>query len=288
MLTCDGGRYMRRRNVQMKISPMLKHAIESFEHGLEHYLEGSDKSRKFCFLHVDQSIELFLKEKAMQTGKSIYKSDGTTLSIHETFNSLKGKIDMPEKPMLEDLHSLRNVIQHKGLVPDEELTQYHIENSYDFVKRFLIEELNVEFAAVISKKYVALMEGQKRISYDEVLALLYQAQTNNDPIQKILGTYMALQRAVQIRSDETGKPQKFRTMFKEMAKANDKNIKTVKSNIDEIMRLRGQILHSSYEPSQEEADSYYSQAWALLTSSGISKSFKKAESIKFMDGNNSI
>jgi hypothetical protein len=279
---------MQKRSALMKVSPMLKHAIESFEHGLEHYLEGSDKSRKFCFLHIDQSIELFLKEKAIQTGKSIYKSDGTTLSIHETFNSLKNNIEIPEKPMLEDLHSLRNVIQHKGLVPDEELTQYHIENSYSFVRRFLGEELSVEFSSVISKKYIALMEGQKQISYNEVLALLYQAKRNTDPTQKILGTYMALERAVKIRADETGKEQKFRTMFKEMASANNKNIQTTKSNIEEIMRIRGQILHSSYEPSQDEADKYYGHAWALLSSSGITKSFKKVDAISIIEENNSI
>ena len=40
-------------------------------------------------LHIDQAIELLLKEKVVQIGKSIYKSDGTTLSLHETFSSLR-------------------------------------------------------------------------------------------------------------------------------------------------------------------------------------------------------
>ena len=188
-------------------SPMLKHAIESFEHGLEHYLEGSDKSRKFSFLHIDQSIELLLEEKAIQIGKSIYRQDGTTLSVHETFKSLKA-INISERPMLEDLHSMRNIIQHKGLVPDEELTQYHIENSYRFVKRFLFEELDVEFTEAIPPKYIALMEGQSQASYTEVLQKLYESQKKKDPTQKILGIYMALEKAVQIRSNETGTKQK--------------------------------------------------------------------------------
>ncbi len=70
----------------MKQSPMLKHAIESFEHGLEHFLDGTEKSRKFALLHIDHAIELLLKEKCVQLGKSIYRGDGTTLTIHEAFS----------------------------------------------------------------------------------------------------------------------------------------------------------------------------------------------------------
>ena len=72
----------------MKQSPMFLHAVESFEHGLQHHLDGTTKSRKFALLHIDQAIELFLKEKVVRLGKSIYKSDGTTLNLHEVFKSL--------------------------------------------------------------------------------------------------------------------------------------------------------------------------------------------------------
>lgn len=262
----------------MKISPMLKHAIESFEHGLEHYLEGSDKSRKFAFLHVDQAIELFLKEKTMQTGKSIYKNDGTTLTFHETFNSLKGIAEIPEKPMLEDFHSLRNVIQHKGLTPDEEITQYHIENSYNFVKRFLSDELNVEFEKTIPGKYIALMEGRKQISYDEVFQQMNVAENSVEPTEKILTSYNALERAVQIRSEEISEKQKFRSMFKELTIDNNRNKQVAEAKLDQIMKIRSQILHSSYEPTRDEADEYYQSAWTLLTLSGISKRFSRKNS----------
>lgn len=143
----------------MNQSPMFKHAIESFEHGLEHYLDGSDKSRKFAFLHIDQAIELFLKEKVVQIGKSIYKSDGNTLGIHETFNSLKA-LSIPEQPRLEELHDLRNTIQHKGLTPDVGSTHFYIEIAYNFVKRFLNSELGSVPEDILSKKHMAFMEGQ--------------------------------------------------------------------------------------------------------------------------------
>jgi hypothetical protein len=100
----------------LKQSPIFKHAIESFEHGLEHYLDGTEKSRKFGLLHIDHAIELLLKERCVRLGKSIYKNDGTTLTIHETFRSLSNSnVSVPEQPRLEELHDLRNTIQHKGL-----------------------------------------------------------------------------------------------------------------------------------------------------------------------------
>lgn len=55
---------------ERKLSPMFRHAIESFEHGLEHFLDGTDRSRKFALLHIDHAIELMLKEKCVQLGKS--------------------------------------------------------------------------------------------------------------------------------------------------------------------------------------------------------------------------
>ena len=105
-------------------SPILLHAIESFEHGLEHYVEGSPKSRKFALLHMDHAVELFLKEKVARLGKELYKSDGQTLNFHEVLRSLKD-IEIPEKTRLQELHDTRNTIQHKGLTPDENTTNFY-------------------------------------------------------------------------------------------------------------------------------------------------------------------
>ena len=110
-------------------------------------------------LHVDQSVELFLKERCIQLGKSIYKSHGTTLIIHETFRSLEKEIEIPERPRLEELHDLRNTVQHKGLTPDASTTDFYIRVGYDFAKRFLETELSLPIADVLSRQHRALMEG---------------------------------------------------------------------------------------------------------------------------------
>ena len=75
---------------------MLRHAFESFEHGLLHYLEGTELGRKFALLHIDHAIELILKEKVVRTGQSIYRKDGKTITVHEAYAALVN-IPIPEK-----------------------------------------------------------------------------------------------------------------------------------------------------------------------------------------------
>ena len=52
-----------------KPSPLFKSSIESLVHGLEHYLRSDTAiDSKFAILHIDQSIELILKERVRISG----------------------------------------------------------------------------------------------------------------------------------------------------------------------------------------------------------------------------
>lgn len=249
---------------------MFVHAAESFEHGLEHYLDGSVRSRKFSILHIDQAIELFLKEKVIQLGKSIYKSDGTTLNLHETLRSLK-TLDIPEAPRLEELHDLRNTIQHKGLTPDAGATQFYAETAYAFVKRFLVHELAVVFEDVFSEKYRALMEGQPLPGSEAVVDGLQAARAAGSPTGRILLGYTALDRAVSLVEDSAlGKPG-FRRSFRKAALEKGVDRRHVKTLLDTILSLRNRVVHSAYEPTDADAVSFLSAATELLKLTGLVK-----------------
>jgi hypothetical protein len=46
-----------------KLSPLLRSAFEVLDHGLYHFLRSNTaKDMKFALLHVDQAVELMLKE----------------------------------------------------------------------------------------------------------------------------------------------------------------------------------------------------------------------------------
>lgn len=258
----------------MKQSPMFKHAIESFQHGLEHYLEGSERSRKFALLHIDQAVELMLKEKIVQLGKSIYKSNGSTLSMHEALKSLK-ELKLPERPRLEELHDLRNTVQHKGLTPDAESTQFYIETTYSFIKRFLEAELSTRFDSILSVSSIALMEGKRLPDVEEVLTLLQDAKDKKDPTEKIVTTYTALQRVVDTTVESSLGRVSFRRTFGEMMKAQGGDPHKIKKHLNTIIMIRNQAVHLGITPTSEQAESCYRAAWALLRKVGIARQFSK-------------
>lgn len=254
----------------MNQSPMFKHAIESFEHGLEHYLDGSDKSRKFAFLHIDQAIELFLKEKVVQIGRSIYKSDGTTLGIHETFNSLKA-ISIPEQPRLEELHDLRNTIQHKGLTPDIGSTHFYMEIAYNFVKRFLGDELSTVPTDILSKKHIALMEGQPLDGIDQVIEALERAKQAEDASGKIIMGYTALIQAVQLLGDPSLGRVGVRRTLREAARYNGVDREKLDPYLHVVLSTRNQVTQSNYQPTDLDALNYLEAVSTIIKMIGIAK-----------------
>jgi hypothetical protein len=63
---------------------------------------------KFALLHVDQAIELILKECVRANGKSVYKNPKETITIWGAYDILNAlHIVIPERPDLELLHEER-------------------------------------------------------------------------------------------------------------------------------------------------------------------------------------
>jgi hypothetical protein len=110
---------------------------------------------KFAVLHVDQAIELFLKEKVRASGRSIYKNPKETITVFGAYELLKALgIKIPEKPDLELLHEERNNIQHKYATLSAEDAAFHIDKAMRFLKRFLKDELGVLIEAHVPTEYL--------------------------------------------------------------------------------------------------------------------------------------
>ncbi|MBI5809184.1 MAG: hypothetical protein HZA74_12375 [Ignavibacteriales bacterium] len=140
-----------------RISPLLRSAMEVLEHGLWHFLRSeTTPDMKFAILHIDQCVELLLKERIRQGGYSIYKNPKETINIIGAYSIIDEKIKcpIPEKPDLELLHEERNNIQHKYSNPSIEDAAFHIENALKFIRRFLKDELNTKIEDFIPKEYL--------------------------------------------------------------------------------------------------------------------------------------
>ena len=140
-----------------KISPLLRSAFEVLEHGLWHFFRSSTTTdMKFALLHVDQSIELLLKEKVRRSGKSIYKNPKETITIWGAYDIIEKelKCTIPEKPDLEILHEERNNIQHKYANPGSEDATFLIDRAMKFINRFVKDELCLELSNYIPSEYI--------------------------------------------------------------------------------------------------------------------------------------
>ena len=111
---------------------------------------------KFAMLHVDQAVELLLKERVRSGGKSIYRSPKETMSIWRAYEVLEKELScaIPEKPDLELLHEERNSIQHKYSNPSAEDAAFHITNAMGFIRRFARDELRIELVDHIPTEYL--------------------------------------------------------------------------------------------------------------------------------------
>jgi hypothetical protein len=140
-----------------RMSPLLRSALEVLEHGLWHFFRTDNSAdMKFAILHVDQAVELVMKERVRAGGKSIFKNPRETITIWGAYDILEKELGckIPEKPNLELLHEERNNIQHKYANPNAEDAAFHISNAMVFLKRFLADELKVDIYAHVASDFL--------------------------------------------------------------------------------------------------------------------------------------
>src|SRR6266478_5714068 len=138
------------------LSPLVRSAFEVLEHGLWHFLRSDTTTdMKFALLHIDQAIELLLKELVRKGGKSIYKNPKETISIWGAYEILENEnCRFPEKPDLELLHEERNNIQHKYANPNAEDAAFHVEHAMKFINRFVRDELGLDLVDFLPSEFL--------------------------------------------------------------------------------------------------------------------------------------
>ncbi|EJN13119.1 hypothetical protein PMI42_03510 [Bradyrhizobium sp. YR681] len=139
-----------------KLSPLLRSAFEVLNHGLWHFFRSDTSTdMKFALLHVDQAIELILKECVRAAGKSIYRNPKETITIWGAYEILAGlNVVIPERADLELLHEERNSIQHKYANPTADDAAFHIDKAMRFIRRFLTDQLGIDVKDYVSAEFL--------------------------------------------------------------------------------------------------------------------------------------
>lgn len=139
------------------LSPLVRSAFEVLNHGLWHFFRSPTAAdTKFAVMHVDQAVELLLKECVRMNGRSIYRNPKETITIWGAYNILidELKINIPEKPDLELLHEERNNIQHKYATISPDDAAFHIEKAMGFIRRFSKDQLNLDIKDYVASEYL--------------------------------------------------------------------------------------------------------------------------------------
>jgi len=148
--------------VAPKLSPLLRSAFEVLNHGLWHFFRSDTSTdMKFALLHIDQAIELILKECVRAAGKSIYRNPKETITIWGASDILgEMNIAIPERPDLELLHEERNSIQHKYANPSADDAAFHIDRAMKFIRRFLADQLKIDVKDYVSAEYLDQLDDE--------------------------------------------------------------------------------------------------------------------------------
>jgi hypothetical protein len=139
------------------VSPLLRSAFEVLNHGLYHFFRSETATdMKFALMHVDQAIELILKECVRAGGKSVYKNPKETISVYGAYDILQNELNIkiPEKPDLELLHEERNNIQHKYSNPSPQDAGFHIQRATAFIRRFVQQQLNLDIKDFVASEFL--------------------------------------------------------------------------------------------------------------------------------------
>jgi len=157
-------------------SPMLQMGLDLLVHGLQHFINGDPLDHRLAVLHMDQAVELVLKERVRVSGKQVMKPGGKeSISLLEAYKQLEA-IGVPifERANLDLLHEQRNQIQHLFASPDANTTRFHLDNTLFFLARFLADEFALRLLDFIPDELLA-HEKLKHVEDMEKLRLLYES-----------------------------------------------------------------------------------------------------------------
>jgi uncharacterized protein YutE (UPF0331/DUF86 family) len=237
------------------ISPLVRSALDSFFHSLDHDGVDTERDRRFTILHLDHSIELLLKEKIKRLGQSLWCRNRTTISIYDAKEILEKQnppVDIPEWTDIEDLHQIRNDIEHFGSTPSNGQNSFYVRKAKNFIERFCKEELNIDIRDF--EKGYKVEEKLEEVKLNEVLKESENLFLMKNYYSSFLNSYIALEVALRDWSKKSIEVDEKYPLSHLIKKLNEKNLlsKTQVENLMNLLKTRNNIVHHMKPISKEE------------------------------------
>lgn len=256
----------------MSNSPLVKSSIDSFFHALEHNEMSSEKDRRFSVLHLDQAVELILKEKVKRLGKSIWTRDKATISLYDSKRILEENeppIILPEWPDIDDLHQLRNDVEHLGRTPSETENKFYAKKTEEFMKRFCKEELIIDLTSYEEKPEIKKhLKNIEVLNYKTFLNDSVSFLSKKEFYNSLINSYIALELILKEKSKNIIKDSERYPIMELLNRMSKMKL----LNDDQIMELRNlwttrnKILHGGEKINENEANATISKIMSIINS----------------------
>lgn len=244
-------------------SPIMRFALEIFEHALESYVSEKPRDRKIAVLNLAQVLELAIKAALVEKNVSIYEKDGArTINTHNAITALAKLWNterIPSQTRLELLIDERNAIQHRYGSIDDVTMDYHMQTGFVV----LSEILQREFDADLQEWVRSNVEDDvwRRVRFVEVAAdqtalpstaILDQRSATLD----FVDGFAKYERAVRDAIEDVGSTaSELRSTLDVVIKLVS-NLSPVRQELVEalpaVYRLRNQVIHGHREATTDE------------------------------------
>lgn len=148
---------------------LTENAIDSFQHGVEHFLNGDDSAKdlKATIIHVFHAVELFLKAALASVHPSLIYSkidegkiqaNAHTVSFEKLLWRLQNfDIDLSPDDVkhLKSLQALRNSIEHHQVSGNRAQVEGYVAHAIAFLDSFLPQWLHFDLREIVEAEVYA-------------------------------------------------------------------------------------------------------------------------------------
>ncbi len=257
-------------------SPILRFALEVFEHALELFLSAKPRDRKLAVLNLAQSAELAVKAALIERNASIYQKDGKTINAHEALKQLASawqleRIELQSR--LELLIDERNAIQHRYGDVDDVTLDYHVETVFRTIEGVLRSEFDTELSDWIRDNIAE--DVWRRVRFVKVpeepapppsQASLKDRSAALDLIDGFSRYEGGIREIVRSSGEEAFRPASTLDLAIKILASTEDPPQDLIRQLPGVYRLRNQVVHGEGSATDEEVDEALSKLDAVLIS----------------------
>jgi len=241
----------------LQTSPIIRFALEVFQHALENYCSDQPRTRKMAVLSMAQALELALKAALVEKNVPIFEKNGRTINHHDALAQVAkiwsvDRID--NQTRVELLIDERNALQHRYGTVDDVALDYHMQTSFDVLSDIMQKEFDTELAGWIRDNVAQEVWEKVRFVTDEEASDTPSDAVieNRSPVLDLVDGFSRYEsRLREVLASILGEEDRFTgstldVVMKTLSNVDEPNEALIK-RVPDAYKLRNQVIHGNQE-----------------------------------------